>query len=124
MMRGDENKCFNIKVFVFEIDINMLQNDLFFILYCLLPVLLLMSGFFSLFYTTITWEWCCIYWIIAFGLAGLFAYMCLYFYFYNVYQRLVHKGKLAKMIHSRRLILERVLKNGRRKVVYEVIPKS
>lgn len=81
-----------------------------FIFYLMLPVLLLMSGFFSLFYTTITWEWCCIYWIIAFGLAGLFAYMCLYFYFYNVYQRLVHKGKLAKMIHSRRLILERVLK--------------
>ncbi|MFS1350632.1 hypothetical protein ACLZX5_03655 [Enterococcus faecium] len=89
-----------------------------FIFYLMLPVLLLMSGFFSLFYTTITWEWCCVYWIIAFGLAGLFSYMCLYFWFYNIYQRLIHKGKLAGMVHSRRLILERVLKNGRRKVVY------
>ncbi|MGF2193303.1 MULTISPECIES: FtsK/SpoIIIE domain-containing protein [Enterococcus] len=89
-----------------------------FIFYLMLPVLLLMSGFFSLFYTTITWEWCCVYWIIAFGLAGLFSYMCLYFWSYNIYQRLIHKGKLAGMVHSRRLILERVLKNGRRKVVY------
>lgn len=89
-----------------------------FIFYLMLPILLGMAGLFSFFYATIAWYWCCIYGIVAVVLAGLFAYMCLYFWFYNIYQRLVHKGKLAEMVHSRRLILEKVLKSGRRKLVY------
>lgn len=89
-----------------------------FIFYLMLPILLGMARLFSFFYATIAWYWCCIYWIVTVVSAGLFAYMCLYFWFYNVYQRLVHKGKLAEMVYSRRLILEKVLKSGRRKLVY------
>ncbi|EPM6850145.1 FtsK/SpoIIIE domain-containing protein [Enterococcus hirae] len=92
-----------------------------FIFYLMLPVLLLMVGIVVLF-SSILWQWS--WWaiggyvVVSFLLAGAFAYACLYFFCYNVYQRLVHKGKLAEMIQSRRLIIEKVQKNGRRKVVY------
>ncbi|MCO5476059.1 FtsK/SpoIIIE domain-containing protein [Enterococcus gallinarum] len=90
-----------------------------FIFYLMLPILFIMLGVFVLF-SLFQWVWWAIglYVLISIGLAGTFAYACLYFFFYNVYQRLVHKGKLADMIQSRRLIIEKVRKNGRRKVVY------
>lgn len=92
-----------------------------FIFYLMLPVLLVMIGIFSLFSSVLIqepWWGIVLYFSVSIGLAGIFAYVCLYFFFYNVYQRLVHKGKLADMIQSRRLIIEKVSKNGRCKVVY------
>lgn len=90
-----------------------------FIFYLMLPILFMMLGIF-VFLSLFQWVWWAIglYLLVSIGLAGMFAYACLYFFFYDVYERLVHKGKLADMIQSRRLIIEKVSKNGRRKVVY------
>ncbi|EOW1884947.1 FtsK/SpoIIIE domain-containing protein [Enterococcus hirae] len=89
-----------------------------FIFYLMLPVLLPMGILFYFIVGKMVWQLLIFYWIVSLLLSGCFAYFCLYFWFYNVYQRFVHKGKLADMIYSRRLVIEKVLKGGRRKVVY------